>query len=334
MLSRNGIGSATRSLPGRRRGRESEDALGAPSRLVHGQVVVVRPAAEIFATLDTDFTFEGLPFMPEMLKYCGRRMTVYRRANKTCVEGHGLRAMRDTVLLEDSHCDGSAHDGCQKHCLIFWKEVWLVPAEGADTPVAVPDAPLADGLHQRLAAATREGEQYKCQSTLLHQATVPRSKFGLVEFFQDFVFGQLTPGRFLMIAGRALLNRLRSVFGIAPIGTIRGPRGPHSKGDLDLQPGEYVEVRSIDEISRAVGPSSKNRGLLFEPDMVAFVGKKFEVEFRIERMISEETGKMVHLTNTVALKNVHCSGLCTNNCPRAQALYWREAWVKRVSPGV
>ncbi len=331
MLSRNGIDSTARSLPGR---RESEVARGRPSRLAHGQVVEVRPAAEILATLDADFTCEGLPFMPEMLKYCGRRMTVHRRANKTCVEGHGLRAMRNTVLLVDSYCDGAAHDGCQKHCLIFWKEAWLAPVERADAPAAVPDAPPSDDLYRTLAATTRVGEQYRCQSTLLHQATQPQSKFGLVEYFQDFMVGELTPGRFLLIAGRALLNRLLSVFGIAPIGSIRGQRGPHSKGDLDLQPGEYVEVKSADEISRAVGPSGMNRGLAFEPDMTNFVGQRFQVDFRIERIISEETGKMIHMTNTVVLKNVYCTGLCTKNCPRAQALYWREAWVKRVGPGV
>ena len=335
MLSRNGTASIEQSASGSRmRERDADDARGAVSRLVQGQAVVVRPAAEILATLDADFTFEGLPFMPEMLKYCGRRMTVHRRANKTCVEGYGLRAIHDTVLLVDSYCDGAAHDGCQKHCLNFWKEAWLAPVDGADVLAAVPDAPPFDDLYRTLAAATRDGEQYKCQSTLLHKATRPLSSFGLVEFFQDFVVGQLTLGKFLMMVRRALSNRLRSVFGIAPIGTVRGPSGPHSKGDLELQPGEYVEVRSIDEISRAVGPSGKNRGLLFEPDMRAAVGKRFEVEFRIEKIISEETGKMIHLTNTVALKNVHCTGECTNNCPRAQALYWREAWVKRVSPGV
>ena len=29
---------------------------------------------------------DGLPFMPEMLEHCGRRLRVSRRAEKTCVE--------------------------------------------------------------------------------------------------------------------------------------------------------------------------------------------------------------------------------------------------------
>ena len=49
-----------------------------------GDVVRVRSAAEIFATLDDRGTLDGLPFMPEMLKYCGRTLPVTQRGGKTC----------------------------------------------------------------------------------------------------------------------------------------------------------------------------------------------------------------------------------------------------------
>jgi hypothetical protein len=39
---------------------------------------------------------------------------------------------------------------------------------------------------------------------------------------------------------------------------------------------------------------------------------------------------MVQLTNTVALEGVVCQGLCAKNCPRANYLYWRESWLRRV----
>ncbi len=330
MLARNDVDATAldrRLVPG-----PEDTHQAASSELARGRLVQVRSAAEILATLDADFTLDGLPFMPEMLKYCGRRMTVYRRANKTCVEGHGLRAMGDTVLLADSHCDGAAHDGCQKHCLIFWKEAWLAPVDEAAAPAVSPAAPVSDATYRSLAAATREGETYRCQSSLLYQATRPLSAFGVAEYVQEFAGGELSAGRFLMIVGRTLANRLRRIFGVGPIAAVVGSPGPHEKGDLNLQPGEYVEVRSADEIGRTVGPSGKNRGLQFEPDMTSFTGGKFEVEFRVDKMIHEETGKMVHLTNTVALKNVHCTGACTKNCPRSQSHFWREAWVKRVSP--
>ena len=37
-----------------------------------GDLIEVRSAAEILATLDERGELENLPFMPEMLKFCGR----------------------------------------------------------------------------------------------------------------------------------------------------------------------------------------------------------------------------------------------------------------------
>ena len=41
-----------------------------------GDLVEVRSADEIIATLDERGELENLPFMPEMLKFCGQRLTV------------------------------------------------------------------------------------------------------------------------------------------------------------------------------------------------------------------------------------------------------------------
>ena len=52
-----------------------------------------------------------------------------------------MRLMKSAVFLADVRCDGSAHDGCQRNCLIFWKEAWLKPVdEGGDgQDAAMPD---------------------------------------------------------------------------------------------------------------------------------------------------------------------------------------------------
>jgi hypothetical protein len=33
------------------------------------------------------------------------------------------------------------------------------------------------------------------------------------------------------------------------------------------------------------------------------------------------------------LKGVVCQGVCAANCPRAEYLYWRESWLRRVDAG-
>ena len=49
-----------------------------------GELVEVRSAEEIRATLDENGELDGLPFMPEMLAFCGRRLTVHKVAHKSC----------------------------------------------------------------------------------------------------------------------------------------------------------------------------------------------------------------------------------------------------------
>ena len=48
-----------------------------------GEWVQVRSAEEIMATLDESGCVDGLPFMPEMLQYCGRVFRVFKSAHKT-----------------------------------------------------------------------------------------------------------------------------------------------------------------------------------------------------------------------------------------------------------
>ena len=55
-----------------------------PLDLRPGDWVEVRSEQEILATLDERGTLSGLVFMPEMLAQCGRRMQVFKRADKTC----------------------------------------------------------------------------------------------------------------------------------------------------------------------------------------------------------------------------------------------------------
>jgi hypothetical protein len=80
-----------------------------------GELVEVRSQEEILATLDERGELDALPFMPEMLRFCGQRFTVYKVAHKLCdtISATGMRRMRDAVHLTGVRCDGQAHGGCQ-----------------------------------------------------------------------------------------------------------------------------------------------------------------------------------------------------------------------------
>ncbi len=64
-----------------------------------GELVEVLTGAEIFATLDTDGKLDGLPFMPEMLSFCGQRFRILSRADSTCWRGQP-RKIESTVHLD------------------------------------------------------------------------------------------------------------------------------------------------------------------------------------------------------------------------------------------
>ena len=67
-----------------------------------GEVVEVRSAGEILATLGPDGRLDGLPFMPEMLQFSGKQFRVSARAHKSCDTIHhtGCRSMTDAVHLD------------------------------------------------------------------------------------------------------------------------------------------------------------------------------------------------------------------------------------------
>ena len=54
------------------------------SRYRAGEWVEIKSKEEILATLDQQGAKDGLPFMPEMLKFCGQRIQVFASAHKTC----------------------------------------------------------------------------------------------------------------------------------------------------------------------------------------------------------------------------------------------------------
>src|SRR4029453_3187430 len=112
-------------------------------RLRVGDWVEVRSKEEILRTLDHNGEKEGIPFMPEMLAFCGRQFQIYKGAHKTCDTVFPIRGRRvaNSVHLE-TRCNGKGHGGCEAECLIFWKEAWLRPlsARHADgTPLLGDD---------------------------------------------------------------------------------------------------------------------------------------------------------------------------------------------------
>jgi len=313
----------------------------------HGDIVEVKSPAEILATLDDDGTLDGLPFMPEMLQYCGRRLTVEKRAEKLCDMIYPLasRKLPDAVLLEDLRCDGSGHDGCQAECRIFWKEAWLRPIRaGRPSSIGASSDPIVSVVELLARNAKRTTEvdgqvvtDYTCQATEMHRATQPLGRWDPRPIVREYTSGNVRLGTFLRVAARALIWEPLRVLGLRPKVPLRGSGNATKPAPLGLQPGDTVQVRLKEEIAETLNAQGFNRGLWFDEEMLPHCGGRYRVRQRIRRFIDEHTGKLVELkTDAVTLEGVVCSGERSPVrwfCPRGSYPFWRESWLRPMDQG-
>jgi hypothetical protein len=177
--------------------------------LIPGNVVQVRSWPEIKSTLDENGTLDGLPFMPEMLEYCGKVLTVTQRLERTCNETDGsMRRICNTVFLGTLRCPGSMHGGCQKECFIFWKEAWLQKIAGPVDTEETSNRHVGDQYSYKYKLP--DG-QYICQSTELFKASSPLSPFDIGCYTRDIRAKTYTPGRLLRVLLYAAFLRIRTL---------------------------------------------------------------------------------------------------------------------------
>ena len=305
-----------------------------------GDTVMVRSAGEILATLDGDGTLDAMPFMPEMMRFLGRRFVVSKKAQKVCdtIAYTGSRRLERTVLLEDLRCDGSAHDGCQAECRIYWKEAWLRRCEPAepDASAGTPEElrALAARLGPHVKRSADGAETYRCQATDLLRCTTRYRLWQPGQYVRELTSGNVRPVRFFRVMARAAWWEARRKLGRLPVVHLAGSRRePAQDEDLALRPGDWVEVKSRDELKQALTPHGRNRGLWFDWEMERYCGTRQRVRSRVARFIDDRDGRMVVLkTDAVTLDGVTCTGDYSSRrwfCPRAVYPYWREAWLKR-----
>jgi hypothetical protein len=340
------------------------------SRFRAGDFVEIRSKEEILATLDQHGCFDGMPFMPEMLQFCGQRLRVRAVAHKTCdtVRKTGARRLEATVHLADLRCDGLAHGGCQAECSLFWKDEWLKSTtdndnrperrdtDGAESPIGGITEP--ELVANAIVPSVIDGDEqrYSCQATKLYEATEPLAEWNIRQYVLDVVTGNHSVGQVLRVAWlgslRWLLERLPFGWRLAkafndwmhqiltgrPSPCLdpkieRGGKTPALR--LDLKPGELVRIKSKTEIEETLDEVGNNRGLTFDrEEMVPYCGQEFTVRSLVTRIIDEPTGKMLQMKQPgVILDGVVCTGEFASrklNCPRAIPSYWREIWLQRV----
>ncbi|MEO8132502.1 MAG: hypothetical protein ABI831_00780 [Betaproteobacteria bacterium] len=97
------------------------------TRLEPGDQVVVRPPAEIRATLNDQSLNRGLYFEPDMLKHCGHRYCVQSEVAKLIdiVSGEMLTMKTPAYILRDIRFSGERQLFNAQHEPLFWRSAWL-----------------------------------------------------------------------------------------------------------------------------------------------------------------------------------------------------------------
>ena len=338
--------------------------------LVAGEIVEVRSRQEILATLDEKGMLDHMPFMPEMLQYCGKRFRVFKKAHKTCdnIQDWSMRRLEHAVHLTGVRCDGRAHGNCDAGCMIFWREVWLkrvdtnllnesliCPVETSVSDNPLSSLPVVNCSVEKLHAAacssvdpSSADSLYTCQATELRKFTSHLSDWDLRQYLRDILSGNLSRG----IAESKSEKLLEMMLGTLEIfrsllilvfnklqGVRKGVQYPHIEGalvttptaELKLNPGEFVQVKSKAEILATLDRRNRNRGLLFDSEMVKYCGGTFRVLKRVYQIVDERTGKMMPMKSPcIVLEGVACASDYHRLCPRAIYHYWRESWLSRI----
>ena len=315
------------------------------SRYRAGDLVEICSKEEILASLDERGCVDGLPFMPEMFRFCGQRFHVRAVAHKTCETARQTwkgRRLRTTVHLEDLRCDGSAHGGCEAACTLFWKDVWLKPVSndaGLKMANGKPRGHSSEYSEELLFANTQSchdsvGDEpcYVCQATKLYDSTESLAWWDLRQYLFDVVTGNHSVGRVLRViwlsslrhlwrpvrhipmfrrcyaAFNEWMHQLLTGRGVPSLFTNVKPCVNTPTGRLDLKPGELVRVKSKSEIEATLDATGLNRGLSFDPEeMAPYCGGTFRVRRSVTRIIDEMTGKMRHMKQPcIMLEGVVC----------------------------
>jgi hypothetical protein len=331
--------------------------------------VIVRSKEEILMTLDNNGRLEELPFMPQMLEFCGRRLQVHRHVHKLCGAGR-LRGNRmlNTVNLKGVRCDGKTYGGCEMQCMILWKEAWLKRDERAHSVARDVQSDYKVGIE---ASGCSESDVWKgtqaepddvtgepvyvCQATQLPKAAQPLSIWAIKPYLEDYVFGYVSLQRIfwqilfkiyhevLVQSGIGLGSFFRAIYDV--IQFVRGGRAypwhtgkvPKKErtpaGNLNLEVGEVVRIKEYKQILHTLDENRKNRGLHFHAELTLHCGKTFRVLHRPKKVMDESTGRLMELKNDcIVLDGADCDGKYTNplNCTRATYPWYREVWLERV----
>lgn len=98
-----------------------------------------------------------------------------------------------------------------------------------------------------------------------------------------------------------------------------------------LQVGDWVRVRSSEEIKGTLNPWGQLKGCMFMPDMAQYCGTTQRIFRRLERFVDERDYHVKESHGVVLLEGLYCQGTAEyGRCDRACFYFWREEWLEKI----
>lgn len=157
-------------------------------------------------------------------------------------------------------------------------------------------------------------------------------------------------GSHLSLAERAIRYVARRAISVAtnPGAVMSKLRGRHGRTHharpaggghvaLQLHSGDIVRVKQLADITATLDAADRYEGLAFMVGIMdRYCGGQFRVKKRVDRFFDESSRRMVKLRDVVILEDVFCEPPLDATspwagCNRTCFLFWKEAWLERVS---
>jgi len=98
-----------------------------------------------------------------------------------------------------------------------------------------------------------------------------------------------------------------------------------------LRAGDWVEVRSREEVLRTLDEHGQLESLPFMPEMFRYCGQRLQVDKRAHKTCDPPSGLQARrMANAVHLAGIRCDGDAHGGCQAGCLIFWKEAWLKKV----
>jgi hypothetical protein len=100
-----------------------------------------------------------------------------------------------------------------------------------------------------------------------------------------------------------------------------------------LVEGNWVEVRSLDEIRSTLDANNRCKGLEFMQGMEQYCGRHLRVRKKVRAIFDERAWRMLSIRNTFLLEDCICDGRGMHDkegCDRCCFYFWKDSWLKKL----